>query len=268
MWSLGCVLYELCTLRHPFQASSWKSLILKVCRGAYPPLPRHLPYELHYLLKHMFKTNPRDRPSLHTILTSHRVSKLLRSHLPPEAVGREGREGRRVRRWSPQEGEKVLKFLGEKSLMHTSASEGMEWSHGESGDPPHRKQWAPSESALQRLADASLMSAGSVCRSEAEEPGDSEPRRRWDRAPPQRLLSALEKAPLHRAFSTFIVHPAGADPLAGPQSDPPGDDPDGPTQDDVDEERLQPRSDDDDTDFEEDSPCDWINELERMFSQN
>uniref|UniRef100_A0A8C6WWH0 NIMA related kinase 3 n=1 Tax=Neogobius melanostomus TaxID=47308 RepID=A0A8C6WWH0_9GOBI len=87
VWSLGCVLYELCTLRHPFQASSWKSLILKVCRGAYPPLPRHLPYEVHYLLKHMFKTNPKDRPSLQTILTSHRVSKLLRSHLPPEVRG-------------------------------------------------------------------------------------------------------------------------------------------------------------------------------------
>lgn len=67
-----------------FQASSWKSLILKACRGAYPPLPRHLPYELHYLVKQMFKTNPKDRPSLHTILTSHRVSKLLHPHLPSQ----------------------------------------------------------------------------------------------------------------------------------------------------------------------------------------
>lgn len=64
-----------------FQAPSWKSLILKVCRGSYPPLPSHLPYELQYLIKQMFKTNPKDRPSLHTILTSHRVSKLLRPYL-------------------------------------------------------------------------------------------------------------------------------------------------------------------------------------------
>lgn len=71
-----------------FQASSWKSLILKVCRGAYPPLPNHLPYELHYLIKHMFKTNPKDRPSVHTILTSHRISRLLRSHLPPQVETR------------------------------------------------------------------------------------------------------------------------------------------------------------------------------------
>lgn len=74
-----------------FQASSWKNLILKVCRGAYPPLPSHLPYELHYLLKQMFKTNPKERPSVHTILTSHRASRLLRAHLssqvtPPTAA--------------------------------------------------------------------------------------------------------------------------------------------------------------------------------------
>lgn len=67
-----------------FQASSWKSLILKVCRGAYPPLPSHLPYELQYLVKQMFKTNPKDRPSVHTILTSHRVSRLLRAHMPSQ----------------------------------------------------------------------------------------------------------------------------------------------------------------------------------------
>lgn len=69
-----------------FQASSWKNLILKVCRGAYPPLPSHLPYELHYLLKQMFKTNPKDRPSAHTILTSHRASRLLRAHLSSQVT--------------------------------------------------------------------------------------------------------------------------------------------------------------------------------------
>uniref|UniRef100_A0A3Q4A8X6 Protein kinase domain-containing protein n=1 Tax=Mola mola TaxID=94237 RepID=A0A3Q4A8X6_MOLML len=84
VWSLGCVLYELCTRRHPFQASSWRGLILKVCRGAYPPLPGHLPYELQHLVKQMFKTNPKDRPSVRTILTSQRVSRLLRAHLPSQ----------------------------------------------------------------------------------------------------------------------------------------------------------------------------------------
>lgn len=67
-----------------FQAPSWKSLVLKICRGAYPPLPGHLPYELQFLVKQIFKTNPKDRPSVRTILTSHRVSRLLRARLPSQ----------------------------------------------------------------------------------------------------------------------------------------------------------------------------------------
>lgn len=84
--ALWFVILTIITPHHcvQFQASSWKSLILKVCRSAYPPLPSHLPYELRYLVKQMFKTNPKDRPSVHTILTSHRVSKLLRAHLPSQ----------------------------------------------------------------------------------------------------------------------------------------------------------------------------------------
>uniref|UniRef100_A0A3B3ZJS1 Protein kinase domain-containing protein n=1 Tax=Periophthalmus magnuspinnatus TaxID=409849 RepID=A0A3B3ZJS1_9GOBI len=220
VWSLGCVLYELCTLQHPFQASSWKRLILKVCRGSYPPLPRHLPYEVHYLLKHMFKTNPKDRPSLHTILTSHRVSKLLRHHLTPEVTISAGQE---------RQGRE-------------------EWSHSESHELPQRKQWTPSDTVVQRLANASLMSANTLSSGRAEEEPEepkeqpeNRQRRRWSREPAQRLLSVLEKAPLHRAFSTFIIH------TAGPPPDQQGDNIDGVMQEEIDEERLQPRSDDDDT---------------------
>ncbi|XP_067451338.1 serine/threonine-protein kinase Nek3 isoform X1 [Thunnus thynnus] len=283
VWSLGCVLYELCTLRHPFQASSWKSLILKVCRGAYPPLPNHLPYELQYLVKQMFKTNPKDRPSLHTILTSHRVSRLLRTHLPSQAIEME-EQGRRTGRWNRDEGKKVVNVLGEKSLIKTSTFEGMELSEAscESKEPGPRKQWAaePSDSVLQMLANASLISSDSMASpdqaitssthgSVSEEPENGRQRRRWERDPPERLLSVLEKAGLSRAFSTFLIHRGGDNPLVGPLSQPQGDDIDGPRQEVcIDEDRLQPRSDDEDTDFEEESSCDWIDEVEKMFSEH
>ncbi|XP_062417230.1 serine/threonine-protein kinase Nek3 isoform X2 [Pungitius pungitius] len=271
VWSLGCVLYELCTLRHPFQASSWKSLILKVCRGAYPPVPDRLPYELQHLLKQMFKTNPKDRPSLHSILASHRVSRLLRAHLPPE--GAEAREqGRRTGRWNREEGEKVASLLGEKSLIETSTWEGEEFPEArcESRRPVPRKQWAaePSDTLRQMLADASLLSSDSTPSAEVpEEPEGSRPRRRWEKDPPERLLGLLEKARLSRASSTFLIHTGVHDPLVGPLSQPQGDDTDGGGEPEVaeDEERLQPRSDDEDTDFEEDSACDWMEEVEKMF---
>ncbi|XP_018520937.1 serine/threonine-protein kinase Nek3 isoform X3 [Lates calcarifer] len=283
VWSLGCVLYELCTLRHPFQASSWKSLILKVCRGAYPPLPSHLPYELQYLVKQMFRTNPKDRPSLHTILTSHRVSKLLRSHLPSEVIETE-EQGRRMGRWNIEEGKKVANLLGEKSLIKLSTFEGMESAEGhcENREPGHRKQWAaaPSDTVLQMLANASLVSSdsmastsqtliGSAHANVPEEPEESRQRRQWVRDPPERLLSLLEKARLSRAFSTFLINRGGDDLLVGPLSQPQGDDTDGPELEvAVDEDRLEPRSDDEDTDFEEESPCDWIDEVEKMFSEH
>jgi NIMA (never in mitosis gene a)-related kinase len=33
VWALGCVLYELCTFKHPFDAANQGSLILKIVRG-------------------------------------------------------------------------------------------------------------------------------------------------------------------------------------------------------------------------------------------
>jgi NIMA (never in mitosis gene a)-related kinase len=39
IWSLGCILYELLTLRHAFEAGNMKGLVLKILRGTYPPIP-------------------------------------------------------------------------------------------------------------------------------------------------------------------------------------------------------------------------------------
>ncbi|XP_029111511.1 serine/threonine-protein kinase Nek3 isoform X2 [Scleropages formosus] len=274
VWSLGCVLYELCTLRHPFQAASWKSLILKVCRGAYPPLPSHLPYELHHLIKHMFKTNPRDRPSLNTILTSHRISRLLRKHLPPQVL-----EGGQAGKWKKKEGVKVATYLGQKSLLESSRS--LAGSCAEPMDKEERKcprrKWVerPSESVLEILRNADLTSSTfgssvvsqerSSTQSTPEDPGTTGPRRQWDKRPPERLLSLLEKAPVSLAFETYTVHrEAGGNPLVGPLSQAGWDDTDGLAEDLLDSQRLEPRSDDEDTDFEEDSPCDLIGELEKI----
>ena len=35
VWALGCVLYELCTLKYPFEANNQGALILKIIRGKY-----------------------------------------------------------------------------------------------------------------------------------------------------------------------------------------------------------------------------------------
>lgn len=273
VWSLGCVLYELCTLQHPFQARSWKSLILKVCRGAYKPLPKHLPYELHYLIKHMFKTNPRDRPSIETILTSHRVSKLLQKHLPPIEKPR----AERIHRWRREEGEAVNSLLGQKTLLTASTAEN---AFGESfeEEPAPRRRWAagPPETVLEVLKNADVISSDSMPVGDLESSSEAlsceapqkRERRRWDREPPERLLSLLEKASLCTAFKTYTIHRKGEGPPLGPLADGGDDAVDGPEEDLTDESRLDPRSDDEDTDFEEETHFDLLDGLEKMTTEH
>ncbi|XP_022430458.1 serine/threonine-protein kinase Nek3 isoform X3 [Delphinapterus leucas] len=108
IWSLGCILYELCTLKHPthvciplqspvlsrtlFQANSWKSLILKICQGSMSPLPSHYSYELQHLIKQMFKKNPSHRPSATTLLSRGSLARLIQKCLPPEIITEYGEQ--------------------------------------------------------------------------------------------------------------------------------------------------------------------------------
>jgi serine/threonine protein kinase len=39
IWALGCVLYELCCLRHAFDGNSLMGLLWKICEGDPPTLP-------------------------------------------------------------------------------------------------------------------------------------------------------------------------------------------------------------------------------------
>uniref|UniRef100_A0A8C5JXT0 Protein kinase domain-containing protein n=1 Tax=Jaculus jaculus TaxID=51337 RepID=A0A8C5JXT0_JACJA len=92
IWSLGCILYELCTLKHPFQANSWKNLILKICQGTVRPLPSHYSYELHFLVKQMFKRSPSQRPSATTLLSRGALSRLVHKCLPLETITEYGQQ--------------------------------------------------------------------------------------------------------------------------------------------------------------------------------
>jgi|EP01049_Picozoa_sp_SAG25_P007204 NIMA (never in mitosis gene a)-related kinase len=50
IWSLGCVLYELATLRHAFDAGNMHALVLKIMKGKYPPPPTIYSAELRALI--------------------------------------------------------------------------------------------------------------------------------------------------------------------------------------------------------------------------
>ena len=46
IWSLGCVLYEMCALTRAFQAPTLPALVLKIMKGHYQPLPSHYSKDL------------------------------------------------------------------------------------------------------------------------------------------------------------------------------------------------------------------------------
>nr|XP_024654395.1 serine/threonine-protein kinase Nek1-like [Maylandia zebra] len=85
IWALGCVLYEMCTLKHAFEAGNMKNLVLKIIRGSYPPVSCHYSQELRSLLAQLFKRDPRERPSVTFEAGNMKnlVLKIIRGSYPP-----------------------------------------------------------------------------------------------------------------------------------------------------------------------------------------
>ncbi|NXJ97557.1 NEK3 kinase, partial [Corythaixoides concolor] len=297
IWSLGCILYELCTLRHPFQANSWKHLILKICKGSYIPLPSHYSYELHYLIKQMFKRNPKNRPSASTILARGCLTKLIKNCLPSEMANEfeqvlketKKHEGNAARpkgksatffviiintvfillkqnkdessKHSPLETKNIDKNLSESTKEQKKSDEEAETSDVLPGmtdlSRPQRRQWEKrvSSTVVNVLENASLLS--SSFKSEEAESGcvinysENKPRKQWIKETPQTLMNILSNADVSLAFKTYTIYkPASENIFRGPLSDETeaSDEVDGDHEAFViDSQRLEPRSDEDDT---------------------
>ena len=92
IWSLGCILYEMVTLRHAFDASSMKGLVVKILRGTYPSIPSCYSQNLRDLIDEMLEKDPHKRPSIKKILEkeflSSRISQLLSQTVAKHEFGR------------------------------------------------------------------------------------------------------------------------------------------------------------------------------------
>ena len=42
MWAAGCILYELCCLRYPFDGTDLGALVVAIMRGRYEAIPRYV----------------------------------------------------------------------------------------------------------------------------------------------------------------------------------------------------------------------------------
>ncbi|XP_019385546.1 PREDICTED: serine/threonine-protein kinase Nek3 isoform X5 [Crocodylus porosus] len=277
IWSLGCVLYELCTLKHP-----------------------------------MFKRNPKNRPSASTILARGCLAKFIETCLPAEIesasnfqvtagiqqILKEPKRHKRDRgdtkagarssgganstrqnedQWSHSDLKNTTKILSGKTLKERGSSKEEKYEVlTRNTDLPHlqRRQWergAPS-AVVNVLGSASLLSSSFTA--EEEKSGcvikysENNPRKQWIKETPQTLMNILENADISLAFKTYTIYKAASgDLLKGPLSDEPkaSDEIDGDLEAIVtDSERLEPRSDEEDTDFEEEEEPDWVAELKKM----
>jgi non-specific serine/threonine protein kinase/NIMA (never in mitosis gene a)-related kinase len=68
VWGLGCVIYEMCNLRHAFDAQSLNGLAMKIMKGTYPPTTPFYSKGLRDLISKMLSVNPMNRPTLSEIL--------------------------------------------------------------------------------------------------------------------------------------------------------------------------------------------------------
>ncbi|OQR89253.1 hypothetical protein THRCLA_09829, partial [Thraustotheca clavata] len=68
IWSLGCVLYEICTLKHAFDAPNILMLIVKIIQHDFAPLPSCYPTEMTELLKALLNKDPDQRPTIDDVL--------------------------------------------------------------------------------------------------------------------------------------------------------------------------------------------------------
>lgn len=61
---MGCVLYEMCTLKPPFRASDMNGLFKRVLKGTYNPIDRKLyTSDLAGMVAKLLTVDPKMRPS-------------------------------------------------------------------------------------------------------------------------------------------------------------------------------------------------------------
>ncbi|KAK2466540.1 hypothetical protein APHAL10511_001402 [Amanita phalloides] len=74
IWSLGCLIYELCALKPPFhEAKTHAELSISIRNGRIPPLPRGYSQALSNVIKSMLSLNPAMRPSAAQLLQHERL---------------------------------------------------------------------------------------------------------------------------------------------------------------------------------------------------
>ena len=70
IWSMGCVLYEICSLLPPFRGKNLDQLFKSIMKGTFDPIPKFYSSELATVIHSMIKVSSTSRPSCESILNN------------------------------------------------------------------------------------------------------------------------------------------------------------------------------------------------------
>ncbi|KAK0538900.1 hypothetical protein OC834_000225 [Tilletia horrida] len=87
IWALGCIVYELCARKPPFDAANQAELTIKIKAGEVPHLPAQYSPELGNVVRAMLSLNPRNRPTTRHLLQIYQIQLCLK-HLDVNALAR------------------------------------------------------------------------------------------------------------------------------------------------------------------------------------
>lgn len=81
IWAMGCILYEMCARRVPFDAQDLKGLIQRITKGPSPEIPAEYSSGLRHLCKELLDRDPGKRPPAADILKKPVVQEMVRRML-------------------------------------------------------------------------------------------------------------------------------------------------------------------------------------------
>jgi NIMA (never in mitosis gene a)-related kinase len=70
IWALGCILYEMATYKHPFNANNQGALILKILRGKYEPIGKEYSQDLRKMIDLLLEKNHFKRPNIVEVINN------------------------------------------------------------------------------------------------------------------------------------------------------------------------------------------------------
>ena len=110
IWSLGCIMYELCAREPPFNAKTHFHLVQKIKDGRFNPLPSMYSIELQNVIKSCLKTNPLLRPDTAQLLNLPMI-RLMRKESEVVELGRVLKASQEVARTKTKEAEAITSSL-------------------------------------------------------------------------------------------------------------------------------------------------------------